>query len=526
MSVDGRLNRRVLQFDAWTRFPVSVRRRYAVAFLLISVGFPAFYLTQALHVDESVYLVVGQHVADGSVLYVDIIDHKPPAIFYLAAGASVLVEQPHVLLRLLTYAVVAVTGLLVLRLGTYLFGATVGMAASLLYLLGSYLPHFDGFAFMTEQYVALCTVVAASLFLQRRSVRTDVGVGLALGVGVLFNQATFLFGAVVVTYVTAVVLTAPRDTRWRTSRDAIGRLLAIGAGFAVPTGLVLAYFVAIGAFAALVEHSLVVPLLRYDPPFSAVGHLYMTLSYVPLWVLALLGVLVAGRSLVVDKRADEVLFVAIWTLFLSYPGMTQFAGDHKLLYVFPPAALLGATTLQWLWHEADFGETLDYSALRSTIADGDTRSRLAAVGLALVAVLAVGAGGFNVIYGAMVLDSRVSDQQATAAGVASLADGEVYTFPFALDLVYFGEGVESPPMYPSQVYTPEMAEQVVATLEDRQVRYVVVSTQYVENDAVVGHGYFADSERIVAEYVTMNYEAVGTSDGYVVFERVDVESST
>lgn len=502
---------------------VSTRSRalYAVSFLLLIVGFPAFYLSQGLHVDESLYFVLGEHVAEGSTLYVDVVDHKPPAIFYLAAAASTLVEQPHVPLRLLTYLVVAVTGILVLRLGTRLYDAGVGMVASLLYVLGSYLPHFDGFAYMTEQYVALCTVVAAGLFLRRGSLRTDVGVGLALGVGILFNQAIFLFGAVILAYV-AVAITAAGDARGAVSRDAFRRVLAIGVGFVVPVGVVLASFAANGALEALVRYALVVPLTEYHPPFNAQGHLYMALSFFPVWALAFGGVCLAIWRLFRDRTPDRVLFVAIWAVVLSYPGMTQFAGDHKLLYVFPPVALLAAATLRWLWVRAAFDRSSFLPPYR-----GVTRAQITTALLVALAASTVAAGAFNVVYGSMVLDTSIEDQRETAAGVAEQTEGEIYTYPFAFDLVYFGEGVESPEMYFGAIYSPHLAEKVTTSLEAEQVPYVVVHRSYVsENGAIEGSGYFAESESMVGEYIGENYERVGTSGNYVVYERIDSDKST
>lgn len=490
---------------------------YGMSYLLLAIGFPAFYLSQGLHVDESLYLVVGEHLAEGSTLYVDVIDHKPPAIFYLAAGASTLFEQPHVALRLLGGLAIGVTGLLVLRLGTRLYDADVGMVASLLYLVGSYLPHFDGFYFMTEQYVALCTVVAASFFLRNDSRLTDAGVGVALGVGVLFNQAVFLFGAAILAYF-AVRIAVAGGIRRPVARDSLARTLAIGAGFALPVGLTLALFAAMGTLGALVQYAFVVPITEYHPPFNLAGHVWMTLSYFPVWVLGLGGVLFAVWGVFRDWTANRALFVALWAVFVSYPGMTQFAGDHKLLYVFPPVAILAAATFRWLWSLAD----LRVSTLTPPFTHGVTRGQVATVAIVMLAASTACAGAFNVVYGSMVLDTTVEDQQEAAAGVAAQTEGDVYTFPFSFDVVYFGEGVTSPDMYVGGIYSPELAERVTGTLEAKQVPYVAVHQNYVADDGdIEGSGYFARSETMVGEYITSNYERVGTSGEYVVYERTD-----
>ena len=510
--------------DWWlklTRVGVRWKTVYIALFAALSVGFPAILVSQALHVDESLYLVLGEQIAGGADLYVDTLDHKPPAIFYIAAGAATMFEQPHVPLRLLTYLVVAVTGLLVLRLGTRLYGPKVGMLASLLYVLGSYLPHFDGYFFMTEQYVALCTVVAAGLFLRESTIRTDVGVGLALGVSVLFNQATFLFGGAILCYFSIVLLTT--DDRRDDALRLMKRTLAIGGGFLLPVGVTLGAFAAVGLLGPLLRYALVVPLTQYHPPFNLSGHVRMTLSYFPVWVLALAGLVLVGVRVIQTRTADRSAFVACWAVFLSYPGMAHFAGDHKLLYVFPPVAILAAVTLRWFWRNAELRLSLPVRSYR----DGAGREQLATLALVSLAVATVGAGAFNVVYGSMVLDETIEDQRETASGIDEVAEGQLYTFPFAFDIVYLGEGLTSPKMYAGGIYSPALADRVTTTLERKKVPYVAVHLNYVTDEGKIrGSGYFAASETKVGKYIGRNYERVGKRGQYVVYQRVDSTDRT
>jgi 4-amino-4-deoxy-L-arabinose transferase-like glycosyltransferase len=159
---------------------------FLLTFLLAGVGFPLLYADQPLHIDETIFIVMGQSIADGSELYTGVIDHKPPGVFYVASVLSTLGFESYVAFRALTALVVMTTGALVFRLGTILYDEAVGMVAGVLFLVATYLPHFDGFFFLTEPFAVCCTVVAATLFLTSTSLRSRVGVGVALGVGVLF----------------------------------------------------------------------------------------------------------------------------------------------------------------------------------------------------------------------------------------------------------------------------------------------------------------------------------------------------
>jgi len=86
-------------------------------------------------------------MAKGAGLYVDVADHKSPGVYALAAGAVELFASPHRALRVLTYLVATLSGVLVYVFGRDRFDKRTGMTASLLFLLVAYLPHFDGFFF-------------------------------------------------------------------------------------------------------------------------------------------------------------------------------------------------------------------------------------------------------------------------------------------------------------------------------------------------------------------------------------------
>jgi hypothetical protein len=507
--------RETLPVDAVSRHS---RPLFALCVLAVVVGGPLLYVRRPLHVDESLYLVVGGQLLDGAGLYTGVIDHKPPAIYHLAALLQMLPGEPYLAFRLLTYAVTAASGVLLFRLGTELRGRTVGAFASLAFLVGTYAPHFDGYYALTEQYAVLCTVAAATLFVERDSRRADLLVGAVLAVGVLFNQIVFLFGLAVV----VAVALGLRNPRYRTRaylRRWTGRLLTIGVGFGVPVALVLGYFASRGALGALLRFTVVVPLTQYSPPFELTGHVYMVLSFLPVWLLAGGMVLVVARRFHANAVDDRLLFLVVWLLLVSYPAVTSFVGDHKTLFALPPASLLGGVAVVRGYRYAVDRGPLAGDDARDADSGGPSRTVAAALVVGVVGVVVLSAG-FNAVYASLLLDDTVAEQRASADRVDRHAEGVVYTMPFRQSVVYFADGLESAETYTGIVYSEGMARQVIRDLERQDVRYVVVRRgHYSDDDGVLARGYFADSKAVVADYVDANYERVATTDEYVVLER-------
>ena len=104
----------------------------AVALRAIDFGNPI------IHVDEQYYLLVGQHLLDGALPYVDVWDRKPVGLFLLYAGAAALPGDDILGYQLLATLAAALTAFLVyagaLRIGATRAGAFAAAGAYLLWL--------------------------------------------------------------------------------------------------------------------------------------------------------------------------------------------------------------------------------------------------------------------------------------------------------------------------------------------------------------------------------------------------------
>ncbi len=487
---------------------------FVALFGVVSVGGPLFYLMQPLYIDEGLYLMIGSKITEGAVLYQDVIDHKPPGIFYLAAAASQLFGTPHLVLRLLTYAVTSLTGALVYWIGRTLRGRLAGMVASLIFLTGMYLPHFQGYYFLTEQYAIFCTVLAAALFMTSAVDRpwSDVLIGGTLAVGVLFNQIVFLFGLAVIIFFALRLCSPHRRTR-DSVMATIWRLFAIGAGFALLVGVVLLYFGVTGRLVDLLTYTIYVPLTEYSPPFGLRGHIWMVLSYLPVWLPALGMVVVTARALSLGEVEETQLFLSVWLILISYPGLTTFAGDHRMLFVFPPAALLTVFAARRVY-------SLTRSQNQPNLADRLLSGRTAKLLGVCVIGLLVATAGFNAVYASLLFDDRISEQQATTDRIDNQVDGTVYMIPFEYYPTYFSENLEMPAMYVGGVYSEERAESVISDLQTGSHDYIVVKDYYIDDSGdVVARDYNIHPK--LAAYINEEYEQRGETESFVILEQAD-----
>ena len=538
---------------------------FFVAFFVLAVVPPLFYLNQPLLHDEMAYLVIGRELALGGTLYAGVADHKTPAIFYLTALLWETTPEPYIAGRIVVYTVDAVTALLVFRLGSG-WGRTVGAVASLAYLAGVYGPVFEGYILMTEPFAAMfLTGAALCLFAERRG--TDLLAGLLLACGVLFNQTTLLFGAVIIGWSLARLW--GRET---TLAEVAVRYGLIGTAFVTLLGLPALIAATQGTLEDMVWYTFVLPLNYYNTPYFLEGQLSSAASYLPVWLLATGTALCVFRSLLSRSFDTRLALLSLWLFILAIPGLRAFHGGHRYIFIMPAAAVLAGVGLHrvveflrseptevsrgWLagltlaatvsvaillmrvdgtqymllmevgLAGAFLGAmALSYETFRLTSRVGqlNTSQWIAlVVGIFLVLTTVGGAVGINGVSAVLHADDGVQTQQATAENLDEVVDGRFYALapPLSYELAYFGEARPAR-TFIAAPYGEPLAERVVTTLERDEVDYVLIKKGQVDDGRIdPDHGYYAGPRRTVVAYVEANYEPVGEREGYVIYERV------
>lgn len=496
--------RKALDRDLW----------FLTLFLLSAVGLPLLYLDQPLHFDEAIFLAIGKQIAVGDTLYVDVADHKPPGIYLLAGALYRLFGDPVVVARLLTYGVTAVSGLLVVRLGRDFCSRRAAQGAGVLFVVMSYLPHFDGFYFLSEPYVLL-TLLVAALLLRLETPLANAVVGVALAVGVAFNQTVFLFGATIILF-HVIRYRYPEHRRREAVVNAATQIGTIGVGFLGTMAVVATALLSQGLLERTFYYSIIVPLTNYSTPFNLWGHVLALGTLLPVWLLAGGVVLLTGLSVVRGDRVnDRLLFVVLWAGVLSLPGATGFSGDHKFLFAFPAIALLAVVGVVWL-----FRATARYRPqLRGIRDEPPDRSALLTALMAMILLsTVVVAGAGNVYYASDIVNEDIENERASLTAAVEGIEGPVYGYNVLASL-YVSTDTEPGTMYLGTIYSDELARQKIADIERNNVQYVLVKQYHVSDGRVVTSGYWADSKSTMTEYLNDHYEPVRQTEGYVVLKR-------
>lgn len=160
------------------------------------------------NVDEAIYTSLATEMLDGALYYRDVVDHKPPGIYYVYAAVYAAFGRYNlVAIHLALFVTVALTGLLLAPLGRRLFGGEeghrAGRLAGLLYVVvGATGPPMDFQAANAELFMNLPTVAALLLYLRTRQTGGTWGylwAGLVLSAGALIKfQAGFVAVAIAV----------------------------------------------------------------------------------------------------------------------------------------------------------------------------------------------------------------------------------------------------------------------------------------------------------------------------------------
>lgn len=285
--------------------------------------------------DESTYIVIASEMLQGELLYVDLIDIKPPGIFLLFALQLWLCKSIFFIRLMAAIAVgVSAYGLYAIKLrerGDFRIALTGG----LLYLLMTGIFKNYGVSVNTELYFNLFTIWGLYWFQKGRLLDYGIG-GLLMGCGfivkyvVLFDFAAFMLLG---------LLILNRDK----SMSGLARLLprvGLGvAGLLLPFGLTYLYYCYIGHADAFYFITRVAPQ-QYVKSFNPLNMALLTgdffLRYAPIGIMAV-------QAFRFTRQATERHFAGVWLLLtlvaVVLPGNRFF---HYTIQLMPPLAWLAA----------------------------------------------------------------------------------------------------------------------------------------------------------------------------------------
>jgi len=279
--------------------------------------------------DEEIYLVLGQMMRRGAVLYRDIWDNKTPILYFIYALSPTLIWAK---LSATVFVLGTVFGVYKLS-GRLLSAALIGILLSL--------PILEGNIANAELYFTLPIIFGAILVYQKRS---PFLIGLLAATAFLIKVPAVVdfVGLLLAFFVIKLV-----DEYWSPVRDwerlltdQIKFYLPILVGFFLPILLIFGYF--------FVNHALqnfLIAAFSQNASYVAVGSGALSKLSNPLFIKSIF--LLAGSVLVAMayfKRlvAKELVLLSLWFGFSLFGALlSNRPYTHYLLQIVPPTILLG-----------------------------------------------------------------------------------------------------------------------------------------------------------------------------------------
>jgi len=293
--------------------------------------------------DEAVYLTVARQMLRGDLLYVDVFDHKPPALFYLTAGVLGVFGQ-----SVATFKVLAL-------------GFSIGALFAFYYLARRLL---DKRAALLA--VALLSLLITPTWLEGNTVNSEIlmifptCLGMLLGFRRRFFFAGCFFGLAFLFKIPAIVdfgaffvfvaLIVEKGAERRTLSD----LALLTAGLLTPFLVTVAYFGAQGTLAEYFDAAFLFSVDYTSSEQTTTGghvlfsHGRLIVNGLPaLLLLAWFAVRTVRRWQAGQLTAPSAFeFMLLWLVFAFYGVLLGGRPyEHYLIQAAPPFALLSAFAL-------------------------------------------------------------------------------------------------------------------------------------------------------------------------------------
>ncbi len=327
--------------------------------VLFLLRFPNFF-EPYWYGDEGIYLTLGIAMRQGERLYLEIIDHKTPIIYYLAMVPT------QFWFRVLLLCWMIASTILFYELARKILRDRLSVILSTaFFMLVTTLPAFEGNIPNGELFVMGFILFGAWLFsftslfrsfFEKKIVATKnmfeekallffAGVFFSLGVltkvPAVFDAAAFLaVGWFLLLDYLPLGKLYRRDSIWQNARQVMVHLLIMGAGILVPIFLSALYYILRGSGQAYLDYGLL-----YNFRYAESWHLGFQ-SQLLLFAFSLKGKIILLALFMVLLSAGRNFFSPAFKFILSWFGLALVASllsnrpyPHYYLQVFPPLSL-------------------------------------------------------------------------------------------------------------------------------------------------------------------------------------------
>jgi 4-amino-4-deoxy-L-arabinose transferase-like glycosyltransferase len=290
--------------------------------------------------DESTYLEIARMILSGKMLYVDMVDIKPPGIFLILAGFQAVFGYSLFVIRLLTAIWIAITAFMIYKTGSLLVkNERASFAAGIIYIFLISTWSFYGISITPEIFFNLFTISALYILLKKQSFLSYLLAGLLAGMGfiikylVIFDLAAFI-----------IFFLIP-DLRKKGISDRMRMIFYVitaGIGFFLPFVLMNLWYYLNGHFDALYNIVYLAPS-RYPSAFDP----WKMLKFVLDFHLRFLPVFFFFYYALLDKKftGPEITFTkklcALWSLMaLAAVLIAGKTFGHYMIQLMLPVSLM------------------------------------------------------------------------------------------------------------------------------------------------------------------------------------------
>ena len=330
---------------------------FIVSFILLALILPFYYIQSFLSPDESGFMFIGDSINHGSIPYKDLIDNKPPGIFYLNALIFVIFGKSFYASRIVLFIINALSALIIYYLGKDLWDKQIGRLSSILFLIGVYNPLIEGYFVLTEQYMVFFGLLGILVIFKFRDWRCLVPVGFFFGIATLFKQPGILFFVLILAYYFSELLNKENQSKVFIYK-LIKSSLLISIGFLIPIFITVVFFYREGVLYDFIYWSLLFFISgKYGTAFDITSLFQPINSLVIIWIPALISVAIIIYNLVMKKVQYNNLMAVCWLLLFGYTLATRQYG-HYFIQILPPACILASVTLTRVTNLKDMKEVL------------------------------------------------------------------------------------------------------------------------------------------------------------------------
>jgi 4-amino-4-deoxy-L-arabinose transferase-like glycosyltransferase len=475
---------------------------FILLFILFGVILPICLINSALHVDESTFLVIATRLQNGAVLYKDVANIKNPGIFYLAAMTFTLFGKSYIAVRILTYLTHIGSAIIVYFLGKKIASKEIGMISSILFLIGVYIPQYQGHMYLTETYVVFFMLLSAYFFL-KKDLYSKLFSGIFLGLAFVFKQDAVFFAATLLLYYIFNLRYSSNRTK-NYFLNSLKEIIFIIMGGAILVAIVFLYFILNGAFDGMIYYTFT-SVSGFNHPLGPFIDALIAniLPFLPIWLLSISTMLWIIYKFIHGKQLNNTyILLAVW--FISFLIPSFYGGSHRMLFIIPSTVLLAAIIIHHLWF---FLKQEKNQYILKTF-------------LIITMLLTITIAAISVGYGVVRSGSWTVKDQINAAHTIEpyIDDGKMYTFPFQNYLFLFSNLTPRTKIV-GDVHSPEFVEEVIKDLKNYNITYIVAVKDVVE---MLNKGeqpsYYPQPKLLLYDFIKENYHPVENVSYYTIFK--------